>query len=222
MGRPDDHALEDSISHRSDADTHGDVGRVARHLRNDSQRSHGSRSTSAAEGGWANGNAHSEYKLKPIARELRRIIGAGRRDHIPAGTFQMWIGISTDEASRMKDARQRYIVNRWPLVERNMSRTDCVAWLKAHGFQEPPKSACIGCPFHDGEFWRTMKRERPNEFADAVQIDAALRTGHSRGMRAQEFMHRARVPLMEAVTEAPKADDPNLFAAMECEGMCGV
>lgn len=164
----------------------------------------------------------SEYKLKPIARELRRIIGAGPRDYIPAGTFQMWIGISTDEASRMKDARQRYIVNRWPLVERNMARADCVAWLKAHGFQEPPKSACVGCPFHDGEFWRTMKRERPEEFADAVAVDAALRAGHNRGIRCQEFMHRARVPLAEAVTDVVATDEPNLFAALECEGMCGV
>lgn len=164
----------------------------------------------------------SEYKLRPIARELRRIICAGPRDYIPAGTFQMWIGISTDEASRMKDARQRYIVNRWPLIERGMSRADCVRWLRDHGYHEPPKSACIGCPFHNSAAWAEMRRDRPDEFADAVAVDAALREGaNNRGLRAVEFMHRARVPLAEAVTETP-ASEPDLFAALECEGMCGV
>lgn len=164
----------------------------------------------------------SEYKLKPIMRKVRELVGAGPRGRITAGAVEQWIGISRDEASRMKPAKQRYLVNRWPLIERFMSRDDCLRWLRDHGYPEPPKSACIGCPFHNGAMWRDMQANNPAAFADAVAVDAALRQGESRGMLATEFMHVARLPLAEAVAASQPGDrEPNLFEN-ECEGMCGV
>lgn len=165
----------------------------------------------------------SEYKLTPIMWKVRELLGASRRSRLRAGEAEIWIGISRDEASRMKPARQRYMVNRWPLIEREMTRLDCLAWLSKHGYPEPPKSACIGCPFHNQAMWQEMRDKAPDEFADAVAVDAALRQGNSRGIRAQEYMHPARVPLTEAV-QAPLAagtDATNHFEN-ECEGICGV
>lgn len=165
----------------------------------------------------------SEHKLTPIMWKTRELLGKGRKESIPRGAVEVWIGISRDEASRMKDARQKYLRNSWPLIERNMTRADCLEWLKAHGYAEPPKSACIGCPFHNAAMWRDMKKNDPVSFADAVAVDAALRVGHARGMRGVEYMHVARKPLEEAVAEsAARADEqPNLFLG-ECEGICGV
>lgn len=166
----------------------------------------------------------SEYKLKPIMWKVRELLGVGRRGRIVAGTVEQWVGISTDEASRMKDARQKYITTRWPLIERGMSRNDCVDWLDAHGYPEPPKSACVGCPFHNQATWERMRDEHPRDFDLACKVDAALRTGESRGMKALEFMHPARIPLREAVEvyARQKATSPDLFSMLECEGMCGV
>jgi hypothetical protein len=165
----------------------------------------------------------SEYKLKPIMHKTRELLGAGRRGRVPAGAVEVWVGISADEASRMKPARQRYIVNRWPLVERHMTRGDCLAWMAKRGYPTPPKSACIGCPFHNAAAWRRMRDERPADFAHAVEVDAALRQGdNDRGLRGAEYMHAARVPLAEAVELANQpSDNLNLFEN-ECEGMCGV
>jgi hypothetical protein len=163
----------------------------------------------------------SEYKLTPIMHKLRDLLGVGRRGRVAKGSVEQWIGISRDEASRMKPARQQWITNRWPLVERLMSRDDCLRWLAARGYPTPPKSACIGCPFHNHQAWQTMQAEAPVEFADAVAVDAALRQGEARGMRGQEFMHSARLPLIEAVALKARPYEPNLFEN-ECEGMCGV
>jgi hypothetical protein len=165
----------------------------------------------------------SEYKLTPIMRKLRDLLGVNRRGRIKAGAVEQWIGISTDEASRMKDARQQWMTNRWPLVEMGMSRADCLAWMATHGYPTPPKSACLGCPFHNQKAWEQMRDEKPAEFAAACQIDAVLRTGHARGLRGVEFMHPLRIPLREAVEAGRKTPLPlvNLFEN-ECEGMCGV
>jgi len=165
----------------------------------------------------------SEYKLAPIMRACREWLGVDRRGYIKKGTVEVWIGISRDEASRMKMARQKWMVNRWPLIERDMSRADCLAWLRERGYPEPPKSACIGCPFHRDRVWIDMRDHQPAEWADAVAVDAALRTGHARGIRAEEYMHESRLPLPEAIAlvEREQREQPNLFEN-ECEGMCGV
>jgi hypothetical protein len=163
----------------------------------------------------------SEYKLTPIMRKLRDLLGVNRRGRIAKGSVEQWIGISRDEASRMKPARQQWIINRWPLVERLMSREDCLRWLKAHGYPQAPKSACIGCPFHNQRAWQEMQQHDPAAFADAIEVDAALRQGDARGMRGLEYMHSARLPLLEAVTLKARPNEPNLFDH-ECEGMCGV
>jgi hypothetical protein len=101
-----------------------------------------------------------------------------------------------------------------------MSRDDCLRWLKAHGYPTPPKSACIGCPFHNRRGWQEMKANDPEAFADAVAVDAALRAGAG-GTRGLEYMHASRLPLAEAVDRMAPAHEPNLFEH-ECEGMCGV
>lgn len=161
----------------------------------------------------------SHYKLEPITKELRILLGVGPRSPIKRGSVEMLIGISIDEAARMKPAKQRFITSRWPLIDLLMSRRDCLRWLADRQYTEPPKSACIGCPFHHDATWLKMKRESPAEFAQAVDLDAKIRNGgSSRGIRGQQFMHRSLKPLGEVEF---KGEGPDLFN-MECEGMCGV
>jgi hypothetical protein len=161
----------------------------------------------------------SEYKLEPIAYKIRELLGKGQRDRISARSVEVMIGISRDEAYRMKPSRQAYMVNRYPLVERGMRRYDCLLWLKRHGYPEPPKSACIGCPFTDNERWRERKQVAA-EWADAVLADRELRQGDARGMRGLEFMHRSRLPLDQVDFSV---DDRQLdLFGNECEGMCGL
>lgn len=156
----------------------------------------------------------AEYKLAPIQRKAREL-GAHRT--APATVL---LGISTDEASRMKPSRVRYIVNAWPLIDLGMSRQACLRWLAANGYPTPPKSACVGCPFHSDAMWRDMRDNSPAEWADAVEIDRVIRKP-VRDMRGQQFMHAARVPLdqVDLRTHAERGQ-PDLFGN-ECEGMCG-
>jgi len=157
-----------------------------------------------------------EYKLRPIQKKIVELMGG---KHIKRGAVSL-IGISTDEVGRMKPSWVQYVTNRWPLIEKRMSRNDCMRWLERRGFSIPAKSACIGCPYHDAAYWRDMKTNRPDEFADAVEIDQVIR--HHFRMRGQQFMHRSCKPLGEVdFSTAEDHGQLNLFNN-ECEGLCGV
>jgi hypothetical protein len=146
----------------------------------------------------------SEYKLAPIGRKVRELLGATPPDfrRVPKGrTCEQWIGFSTDEIGRVSDKDGvAYVRKRYPLLDLGMSRADCERWLRRHGWGEVAKSACIGCPFHGNRQWREMRDQHPDEWADAVAFDAAIRRGGARGLPldGEAFLHRSRVPLDQA------------------------
>lgn len=81
----------------------------------------------------------SFWKIEPLQRWAAKFKAEG---------VVMWLGISTDEAHRMKDSQKKWISNRWPLIEAGLSRQDCLRWMQEHGYPEPPRSACVFCPYH--------------------------------------------------------------------------
>lgn len=162
----------------------------------------------------------TQYKIEPIRRKIRELLGATPRGAIAAGAAEMWIGISTDEIQRMRPSRIRYVVNTHPLIGLDMSRRGCFSWLAERQYPRPPKSSCVGCPFHSDEEWRGLP---PKEFADAVMIDELIReAGSMRGIKGRQFMHANRVPLSEVdLATWAERGQPDLFN-LECEGMCGI
>lgn len=121
----------------------------------------------------------------------------------------------------MKPSFEDWQVNRWPLIEKQMTRRDCLAWLKRHDYPMPPKSACIGCPFHSDAVWRQMRDGDAAAWADAVFVDRAIRAGF-RGIRGEVYLNRSAVPLDEAdLSTAADHGQLDLWPN-ECEGMCGV
>lgn len=146
----------------------------------------------------------SEYKLAPINRKVRELLGAAAPDfrRVPRGRVcEQWIGFSTDEVHRVSDKHQvSYLTPRYPLLELGMDRKACTRWLEARGWTSVAKSACIGCPFHGNRQWREMRDHHPAEWADAVEFDQAIRKGGARGLplNGEAFLHAARVPLDQA------------------------
>lgn len=168
----------------------------------------------------------SHYKIEPMRKKERELLGKGPRERIPAGAVVKWLGISVDEVIRATPSKVRFEVNRFPLLEAGMSRRDCLGWLENNGYPTPPKSACIGCPFHNNAAWRSLRDNSPDEWRDAVTVDAAIRVPMDRvgvpTLRGKQFLHPQRVPLAEVdLSTAEDRGQLNLFIN-ECEGMCGV
>lgn len=154
--------------------------------------------------GMARRQCTSEYKLKPIKAEIRRL-GYVHPTPVPRGVHvEQAIGISTDEIGRAKDSGIGYLKSTFPLLDLGMSRADCERYLKSRGWTSVEKSACIGCPFHGNAQWRRIRDAAPSEWADAVEFDRQIRTGSARAnaagqeLRGQMYLHRSRVPLDQA------------------------
>lgn len=163
----------------------------------------------------------TDFKLVPIYQALRKIA------KVPRGCktvmVRSWIGISIDEAIRMKPNKEPWAENHFPLIDHGISRNDCMAWMAAHGYSKPAKSACVFCPYHNDAMWRDMKRNQPDEFARAVQFERDLQArAFVHHLESKEFLHSSRVPLdqVDFSTDEDRGQ-LNMFNN-ECEGMCGV
>ena len=142
----------------------------------------------------------SEYKLAAINLKNRELLGAKAPDfrRVPKGRIaEVWVGFSTDEIGRVNDRSPGYIHVRHPLLELGMDRKACERWLRSRGWTSVEKSACIGCPYHGNRQWRDLRDNHPDEWADAVAFDEAIRKGGARGLplNSEAFLHSSRVPL---------------------------
>ena len=178
-----------------------------------------------------NRSCTSDYKIKPIIKETRKLAGIKRGQK--EVTVTQWIGMSWDELQRVKFPRDAWIQHRWPLCERKMRRHHCYEWMKKRGYPEPPRSACVYCPFHNNSEWRRLRDQEPEEFAKAVAFEKELqrlkhRTDNFNSVpllhrNSVPFLHRNAVPLdqVDLSTDEEKGQSYFDFQA-ECTGMCGM
>jgi hypothetical protein len=161
-----------------------------------------------------------EYKVEPIRKKLRELLGYTPRQIIPIGVVELWFGISRDEMRRARLSDTRWIVHRYPLIfDVPMTRQQCHQWLAAHHFPQPPRSACLGCPFHaDGE-WRQMRDARPEEFAEACDFDEKIRQRPD--VRGHVYLHRSCQPLRDVDLSTPEERGQASLWSQECLGYCG-
>lgn len=158
------------------------------------------------------------FKIDVVAKTLRYGLGYKPRQRTRHQVTVM-IGISTDEAQRMKPSRTKWITNVWPLIDLNLSRNDCVKIVEDSGLGTPPRSACIMCPYKRNDEWLHLKKNYPEEFEKAAIWDEKMR-GLKPGK--EQFVHRSKTPLRTADLGEKRTDEqPNLFGD-ECEGMCGI
>jgi hypothetical protein len=108
------------------------------------------------------------------------------------------LGISLNEWWRAKShsgfAWQKL---EYPLIEARLKLTDCISIISNAGLPIPPRSACYFCPFHGPVEWLELKRNKPDLFDDAVQIEKRI---NGKKLDQQPvYLHPSRVPLDQAV-----------------------
>lgn len=173
------------------------------------------------KGGLLRRQCTTDYKIKPLLKEVRKQLGIFKK-RTPEGVLvHQWIGISIDEAQRVKPSRETYVKHIYPLIDSGLSRTDCLRWMRDNYGVEPPRSACTFCPFHSNLEWRRLRDNEPEAFQEAIEIDRKIRTMWAgQDKEAEFYLHKSYEPLETAEIDE-NSDQIDLFGN-ECEGMCGV
>lgn len=107
-----------------------------------------------------------DFKIRVVSKEAKR------RGATPDAPWTIGIGISTDEHMRASNRRASdWEKPSYPLLELDLNRADCAKIIVDSGLPVPPKSSCYFCPFHTPQTWAEMRRDEPELFAEAVELE---------------------------------------------------
>jgi hypothetical protein len=138
----------------------------------------------------------ADFKIKVIGKRLKQL-GASADNPAVVG-----VGISVDEIQRANNRRcEPYEQITYPLLDLGLRRTDCYRVIRAAGLPVPPKSACFFCPFHRPEASRDMRRDAPDLFAKACQLEALLNERRATLGKDSVYLTRFGKPLDDAIPD---------------------
>jgi hypothetical protein len=151
-----------------------------------------------------------DYKIRVVDNAIRDIYGKESVDRRPK--TEVWHGITMDEMGRMSIPQEAWKINVYPFTgyeadkqthdrkigwAQKKTRGEVVQWYNVHDIPVPSKSSCIFCPYHSDYAWSQMKINEPEDFADAVAVDVAIRNSTKKGIDQQVYLHKSLKPLFE-------------------------
>lgn len=112
----------------------------------------------------------NEWKVRVVQRFCNEMMQGGK-----AG-FDLWLGISRDEADRMRVGHTGKWQYKHPLIDdgRLMSRQDCRALVRSMGWPDPPRSRCWMCPNQGPAEWADLDQNYPIDAAKAKDFEAQI------------------------------------------------
>ena len=137
-----------------------------------------------------------EYKIAPLERFIRKHLGYKPRQRIKESACAL-MGISVEEASRMKPSRTRWVTNEYPLVDARIDRNKCHRVIEEHGWPRTQKSSCTLCPFHSDSWFKDLKEKHPDLWDEVVEFDREIRFLSRKGEERTVFIHKSCKPIDE-------------------------
>lgn len=175
-----------------------------------------------SNGAPGNRSCTADFKIRVTGKWLKE---HGATKKTPATVA---IGISLDEATRANNRRsEAHEVITYPLIGvgeetgLKMTRQDCARLIASEGLPVPGKSSCFFCPFHRPPAWVELRRNRPDLFAKACELEETLNDRRTMLGKDPVWLTRFAQPLRTAIAE-PEALLPGFDdAAGECDsGWC--
>ena len=134
-----------------------------------------------------------DFKITPIHAYYRSL-----------GThINEYLGIAYDEVERMKESREDYITSLFPLIDRKMTREDCIRLIKSARLPVPIKSGCYVCPFSPIWRWKYIHENHPDIYRKVMKLEEGNKhfpsqtlTGQTlRGLVKSDFTINGKMPL---------------------------
>ena len=152
-----------------------------------------------------------DFKVNPIHRYYREL---GR--HV-----NQYVGIAYDEIHRVRDSREPYVTNLYPLVDQRITRQDCIDIISETGLPVPEKSGCYFCPFNSTGRWRQILQHHPDLFDKAIALEENSKHFPRQRLTDQVFRERDQVTLREYRERLELGEYvQHIPEGMECGGEC--
>lgn len=144
----------------------------------------------------------SDFKIILMARWLKQ------RGATPEQPAIIGLGISLDEMHRARtDSGIEWQTLEYPLIDLRLTRRSCEKIITDAGLPIPPKSACFFCPFQGRDQWTTLKKDHPDLFGKAVDIENHLNEKRNALGKDIIRLHSSLYPLDQAVGNQMGFDD---------------
>lgn len=134
----------------------------------------------------------SDWKIEVVNRWIKKQ-GAERA--------VVGIGISMDESQRCNQELMQWhsqYANRnlgferrldYPLIDLQLWRDQLLGIYEQANIPTPPKSACFYCPFSSKSRWIELKRNHPERFAKAVEMQRVINRKRAHLERGEFWLH---------------------------------
>lgn len=151
-------------------------------------------------------NCTIDYKVELISKYVRwELLGYKKGQRLreeDKKAHEMHMGFSAEEARRCKENPNPMFVNKFPLVEMGLTWADNYAYIKDVWGLETRASACAFCPFHKNYFFKFLRENEPEQYAQVVGVDELLRDKKPKPpMDSDLFISRSRKRLMDLTDE---------------------
>jgi len=153
-------------------------------------------------------------KLSPFCSgKWKRDVGERWMRSVGIEKARNWIGISRDEARRIRAQHRNWLELWYPLIfSVPMTRPRCVELIRNSGWHGPiPHSACYMCPNHSDSEWIDMQMNQPEDFNAACALEAQTRL-----LDPHFYLHPSCVPLASVDFHA----QTTMFADRGCTTGC--
>jgi hypothetical protein len=160
-----------------------------------------------------------DYKIRPVHRIIRDLLGVNRRGRLRANLVDLWLGITVDEVERANPSRVAFINHSFPLLDMNYYRPDCETWLRERGLPIPRKSSCKFCPFKSKPEWSELREETPDDFRMIADLETHINTAGLVKLDGKPTQVHF-VPSGNNLLQADFSYQPGLFGSMCDGGFC--
>ena len=106
-----------------------------------------------------------KFKVIPINSYIREKYGLKT-------PINMIMGIASDEKHRMdKIQGRKQFTYKFPLVDWEFGRQECIGVIKKEGLSIPVKSGCYFCPFQPKRAWKDLLDKHKELFEDSIEFE---------------------------------------------------
>ncbi len=155
-----------------------------------------------------------DYKVEVISRYIRHeLLGYKKWQRLKVEdqkAHEMHMGFSAEEQHRCKENPNPMFVNQFPLVEMGWTRAESYAYILDVWGLDTKASACTFCPFHQNYFFKYLKENHPDEYAQLLEVDHLLRDKNPKPpMDSDLFISRSRKRIEDLLPE--ECEDAKCF-----------